>query len=71
MDYSPFEGMEITGWPEFVMNYGRTVVEKGELKAGRGEGRFIARKPVDTGAMPGHRAVEFAVAATYGKEIAP
>ncbi len=71
MDYSPFEGMEITGWPELVMNHGRTVVEKGELKAGRGDGRFIARKPVDTGAMPGHRAVEFEVAARYGKEIAP
>ena len=71
MDYTPFEGMDIRGWPELVMNNGRTIVEKGVLKAGRGEGRFIARKPVDTGAMPGHRAVEFEVAARYGHEVAP
>ncbi|MBP1851993.1 dihydropyrimidinase [Rhizobium halophytocola] len=71
MDYTPFEGMEITGWPETVMNHGRIVVDKGELRAKPGSGRFIARKPVDTGAMPGHRAVEFDVVAGYGQEIAP
>ncbi|MCX8998364.1 dihydropyrimidinase [Rhizobiaceae bacterium BDR2-2] len=71
MDYTPFEGMDVTGWPELVMNNGRVVVEKGVLKARPGEGRFIARKPVDTGAMPGHRAVEFDIAAAYGREIAP
>ncbi len=71
MDYTPFEGMEITGWPELVMNRGRTVVEKGMLKGQAGDGRFVARKPVDTGAMPGHRAVEFKIAAEYGHEVAP
>ena len=71
MDYTPFEGMEITGWPELVMNHGRIVVERGELKAGAGEGRFIPRKAIDTGAMPGHRAIEFDVAAGYGHEVAP
>lgn len=71
MDYTPFEGMEITGWPELVMNRGRIVVERGELKARAGEGRFVARKAVDTGAMPGHRAIEFDIAAGYGQEVAP
>jgi len=71
MDYTPFEGMDIQGWPELVMNHGRVIVEKGVLKADRGEGRFIAREPVDTGAMPGHRAVEFEVAARYSHEVAP
>ncbi|MCY1665398.1 dihydropyrimidinase [Rhizobium sp. SL86] len=71
MDYTPFEGMEINGWPELVMNRGRIVVEKGMLKANAGDGRFVARKPVDTGAMPGYRAVEFEIAAQFGQEVAP
>ncbi|KPF46048.1 dihydropyrimidinase [Rhizobium sp. AAP43] len=71
MDYTPFEGMEFTGWPELVMNRGRIVVEKGALKAARGQGQFVARKPTDTGTMPGYRAVEFVVAAAYGHEVAP
>ena len=47
MDYTPFEGWEITGWPETVINRGRTVVSDGELKAKAGDGDFIARKPFD------------------------
>ncbi|PWK62367.1 dihydropyrimidinase [Roseicyclus mahoneyensis] len=45
MDYTPFEGMRLTGWPVHVMNRGDTIVEGGELKADRGRGRFIARAP--------------------------
>lgn len=71
MDYTPFEGMEITGWPELVMNRGAIVVEKGELKAERGRGRFVARKPVDLTGIPGHRAGELDPARNFGAEIAP
>lgn len=71
MDYTPFEGMEITGWPELVMNRGAIVVEKGELKAERGRGRFVARKPVDLSGIPGHRADELDPARNFGAEIAP
>lgn len=45
IDYTPFEGMRLTGWPVHVLNRGETIVEAGELKAARGRGRFIARKP--------------------------
>lgn len=45
MDYTPFEGMRLTGWPEHVLSRGETVIEAGELKAARGRGRFVARAP--------------------------
>jgi dihydropyrimidinase len=45
MDYTPLEGMRLTGWPVHVMNRGDTIVEGRELRAERGRGRFIARAP--------------------------
>ena len=71
MDYTPFEGMEIQGWPELTMNRGEVIVENGELKAGRGRGRFVARNPVDLTGKPGHRAKELDPAQNFGAEIAP
>ena len=41
--YTPYEGKQITGWPEVVISAGRVVVEKGTLLAERGSGRFIKR----------------------------
>lgn len=71
MDYTPFEGMEIQGWPVLTMNRGDIIVENGELKAERGRGRFVARKPVDLTGKPGYRAKEFDTAQNFGAEIAP
>ena len=71
MDYTPFEGMVITGWPELVMNRGDIVVEHGTLKAERGRGRFVARKPIDLTGIPGHRAAELDPVRNFGAEIAP
>jgi len=71
MDYTPFEGMEIEGWPVLTMNRGDVIVENGELKADRGRGRFIARSPVDLTGKPGYRAKEFDPAQNFGVEIAP
>jgi dihydropyrimidinase len=41
--YTPYEGMSVTGWPETVISAGRVIVERGELHAERGSGRFIPR----------------------------
>jgi dihydropyrimidinase len=71
MDYSPFEGMQIEGWPELTMNRGDIIVENGELKGTRGRGRFVARKPVDLTGKPGYRAKELDPAQNFGAEIAP
>lgn len=41
--YTPYEGFEVKGWPEIVINGGRVVVEDGRLRAQAGSGRFIPR----------------------------
>ena len=43
MDYSPFEGRRIRGWPVTVINRGEVIVEDGALRAEPGRGRFVAR----------------------------
>ncbi|MDX2482568.1 MAG: dihydropyrimidinase [Pseudodonghicola sp.] len=42
-DYSPYEGMEITGWPVTVLLRGQTVVEGGALLADKGVGSYLRR----------------------------
>lgn len=71
MDYNPYLGFEITGWPVTVLNRGRRIVEDGELRASPGDGRFVARKPVDLSGMPGHRADELNPEKNFGARIAP
>ncbi len=47
MDYTPYEGMEVTGWPKTVINRGRIVVEDETLLVARGSGEFLERQPID------------------------
>lgn len=69
MDYTPFEGMMLTGWPVTVINRGRVIVDGGELKASAGDGEFIARKPFDsTGFLP-PRAPEMNEATNFGATL--
>jgi dihydropyrimidinase len=42
-DYTPYEGLEVTGWPISTMVRGRFVVRDGELVGKRGEGAYISR----------------------------
>lgn len=70
MDYTPFEGMRLTGWPVHVMNRGDNIVEGGALMAERGRGRFIARAPY---ALPAGAPMvpEMNPATNFGAEIRP
>ena len=43
VDYTPYEGRTIEGWPVTVISRGRVVVADGKLHAERGSGQFIAR----------------------------
>ena len=45
MDYTPYEGMEVTGWPRTVIIRGRVAVEDETLKLDRGAGEFLKRTP--------------------------
>ena len=41
--YTPYEGWDVTGWADTVINRGRVLVRDGKLSAQRGDGRFIPR----------------------------
>lgn len=71
MDYNPYEGREVRGWPVTVLSRGRRVVDGGELLGQPGDGRFVARKPVDLTGHAGHRAAELDPARNFGARIAP
>lgn len=41
--YTPYEGMQLQGWPELVMSRGRVVVQDNTLQVQRGSGHYIPR----------------------------
>ena len=43
--YTPYEGMQLRGWPETVISRGRIAVEGGDLHVKRGTGNFLERQP--------------------------
>jgi len=49
MDYTPYEGMTITGWPRTVISRGRVIIEDEALKVERGSGEYLERVPAETG----------------------
>jgi dihydropyrimidinase len=47
VDYTVYEGIEVTGWPEITLSRGEVVCENGEIKGKAGHGRFLARGPYE------------------------
>jgi dihydropyrimidinase len=45
VDYSPYEDITVTGYPELVLSRGRVIVDNGRFLGERGSGRFLPRKP--------------------------
>jgi len=41
MDYTPYEGMRVTGWPVITLSRGEVVWADGEVKGAPGRGRFL------------------------------
>jgi dihydropyrimidinase len=56
IDYTPYEGMEVTGWPVTTIRRGAVVMKDGLVRAEPGSGQFLARGPYDmikpTGNVP-------------------
>ncbi|XP_032681233.1 dihydropyrimidinase isoform X3 [Odontomachus brunneus] len=48
VDFNVFEGMEVTGVPEYVIVNGRVCVDECELKAVHGFGRYVNTEPFGT-----------------------
>ncbi len=44
MDWYPYDGMKVKGWPVVTLSNGRLIAEKGKFVGSRGGGRFIPRK---------------------------
>ncbi|WIJ25810.1 dihydropyrimidinase [Devosia sp. RR2S18] len=47
VDYTVYEGVEVTGWPEITLSRGDVVVENGKVLGKPGNGKFLARGPYD------------------------
>jgi dihydropyrimidinase len=45
-DYTPYEGMQVTGWPETVVVGGRPVVDAGRLTDAEPRGRHLRSGPL-------------------------
>ena len=41
VDYTPFEGMTVTGWPVTVLSRGEIICDGDELHGETGRGRFL------------------------------
>ena len=71
MDYTPFEGWTVTGWPVTVLTRGARVIDGGALVAEPGHGQYVARDKIDLTGYPGHRAAELDPATNFGARIMP
>lgn len=47
VDYTVYEGLEVTGWPVITLSRGEVVVDNGVIKGQEGHGRFLTREPYD------------------------
>jgi len=45
IDYTPYEGMTVTGWPVATLRRGEVVMRDGKVQAEPGSGRFLPRGP--------------------------
>ena len=47
VDYTPYEGIEVRGWPELVVSRGNVIVRDGEFVGSAGRGKFVRRQAID------------------------
>src|SRR5882757_5763568 len=52
-DYTPYEGLEVTGWPVLTMVRGKVVVDDGNLVGSKSHGTYLPRaKPLAAATIP-------------------
>jgi dihydropyrimidinase len=69
MEFTPYEGMHITGWPTTVIQRGDVIIEHNELKVDRGAGSFVPRNTIDCTGMPGTLAPELDPVLNFGVDL--
>ena len=58
-DYTPYEGIEVTGWPVLTMLRGKTIVRDGELVGAKGFGMHLARERPQSAFPAGKLVMDF------------
>jgi dihydropyrimidinase len=51
MDYTPFEGMRLKGWPAVTLSRGEVVCERGEVRGEPGRGRYLGNRSAARGGL--------------------
>ena len=69
VDYCPYAGMTVTGWPTTVISRGDVIVDRGELLAERGRGRFLPRAAGAAAKPAGLLVPEMDPARNFGTEL--
>jgi dihydropyrimidinase len=69
VDYCPYAGMTVTGWPTTVISRGEVIVHEGELLAERGRGRFLPRAAGAAARPTGVLAPEIDPLHNFGAEL--
>jgi dihydropyrimidinase len=64
-DYTPYEGIEVTGWPVSTIVRGRIVVEDGRLVGKPGSGAYIERARSPYAVPAGRQVTDFAPARAH------
>ena len=67
--YCPYAGMKLTGWPTTVISRGEVIVDRGELLAKRGRGRFLPRAAGEAAKPSGLLAPELDPARNFNAEL--
>jgi dihydropyrimidinase len=52
MDYSPYEGMRVSGFPTWTISRGEIIVEGGDIETERGRGNLVRRSRINPDALP-------------------
>jgi len=61
-DYTPYEGIAVTGWPVSTMVRGKFVVRDGKLVGAKGDGTYVPREKSPYAAPSGRLVTEFSPA---------
>jgi dihydropyrimidinase len=69
MDYTPYEGMEVTGWPRTVINRGRIVVTDETLRVERGSGEFLEREAISKNEGESNRLTSLSAEQNFGVDL--
>ena len=59
VDYTPYEGIQVTGWPRTVLSRGKVVVQNGEVVGKAGHGLFLPCAPPEKAVPLGRPVTDF------------